>query len=636
MLLLAMLTAYISALAQGGQAIFQVGGQDVYAGDFLHHHPEYTAGGDTSGLCRALQQYADFRTMVCEASRLRLDTTTLYRKAMDYHRHQEIQAHITSSPRASKIVQELILQSKYQYRVWLMRFDIYSNSHGDTATAYRKAIRAKEMAASGSFEATARQISDEPSTKSNGGYLGWASPVNIPAGHEILEYIYAHHNGGSSISRPIRSGNSYYIVIADGRRHAIDTLGISPIIIRKTPRARINDSIRTLMLGIEDKLKAGADFGQLQTEYSDIKFGQRMSLEQACRTYSTHIADNIKEGGYSPMMETPDFFCIARIDYTHALDVSISYQKALRERIPGTVVYQNMSQYFMDSIKSISGYSKKGNLAVIAKLMPDSTIFEAKWQPGNLGYLSQTLFTYGGQNYSYADFAEYIKATQYVTAYCKIPEYVEERYQDYLNMITASQAYALMEQSNARYRKALANDSHEALHAMLRLHPSHPKGMPTMQQALQYSRETGLSPKTSHSIRMRLYSYHDAANKKKAMKNAEALAMDSTAAPGLATLAESGTYQLGMSEAADMIIAGLDSGKYRMPANRLIYLDQINSFAIVEIDQRPEPLSDSETYSIVASNCAAHIMESWMSNLRQRHGLAMQPNACQTVAEALR
>ncbi len=636
-LLLAMLTAYIPAMAQGGQPIFQVGGQDVYATEFLHHHPEYTRGGDTNGLCQAIMQYADLRTQVCEARRLRLDTTGHYRMAMQYHRHREMERHITSGPKARKIVQDIILHSQYMYNVSVMRFDIYANSHGDTLAAYRKALRAKEMVASGgNFESVARQISDDPQAKTNGGYLGWASPISIHAGAEIHEYIYAHHSGNEGISRPIRSGNSYYIVKTGGRRQAIDTVTVAPIIIRKRLSAKINDSLRTLMQDIHGKLEAGGDFHAMQLEYSDIKFSQTLPLDKAYAIYSTHLLDKADKGRHGDLIETADYFCIPRIEYTHNLEISVRHQKWLRESMPGTVMYQNMSGFFMDSIRSISQYSRKGSLAVICKLMPDSSVFEAQWNPGSLRYLSQPLLSYAGKDYSYADFAEYIRDNQYKTGYGKIPEYVEERYQDYLDIITSREAYAYLEKNDAQYRKALENDSHQALCNMLANSPAYPSGRPTMQQAMQYCRERGISPRTCHIIRMRLYDYHDPANKKKIMKTAETLASDSTAAPGLATLAAKGTYGPGSNSAADLIIDGLDNGKYHMPANRIIYLDSMNSFAIVDHVQKPEPLSESETYSIVADRCAASEKARWMEELRQRHGLRMMPDACRTVAEALR
>jgi len=632
-LILMILGTGIAASAQQGQAIFSTGEQAVSAREFLQDHPEAIYLDDTATLCQAIRNYADFRTEVCEARRLRLDTTAQYRKAMQYARQRCLDRQILGGRESRMMIGYIMDHSQYQYLVSYIRVDISANNYSDTSTAYRKASRIRDMIQEGrDMETLARQLSDDPSAKYNGGYLGWVSPIDFGAGYDVHGYIYSHHSDGTSISRPIRSGNSYYVIRLGGRRGAIDTVTISPIMIRKRMRARINDSLRKLAADIVEQLGTGKSFDALQLEYSDIKFSETLPLAKAYAKYSTHLMDPADNERYTKLIETPDYYLIARIDQRHALQPNNAYRRLVADRMPGSMLHQELHVRYMDSIRDASNYQMQGNLSVICRMMPDSAVFDAQWEPGSLRNLQQTLFTYGGQAYTYADFAQYIQATQYRTGYGKIPAYVGQRYADYLDMLNTRQAYSSIEGS-PEYREWMESYSRMALGELLRSTPEYPRGNPGMEQAAQYYRASGMAISSGNVILMRLYDYQSDANRKKAQKVAEALAQGSGISVPFVTQAENGTYSIGQHPIADRIIDGINSKTYRMPADRVIFLDDIHSFAIVDVLRNPEPIPYSDLQDLVAPLIIHHERDIWIEGLREKHQLSIDPDACKMVRE---
>jgi peptidyl-prolyl cis-trans isomerase C len=90
--------------------------------------------------------------------------------------------------------------------------------HGDEAAlALAKETRAK-LVAGADFEKLAKQLSDDPSVRGNGGDVGWfpASGKMDPA---FAEAAFALKNVGD-LSEPVHSSFGWHIIRLDGRREA--------------------------------------------------------------------------------------------------------------------------------------------------------------------------------------------------------------------------------------------------------------------------------------------------------------------------------------------------------------------------------------------------------------------------------
>ncbi len=611
------------------QPLFSIDGKDVSADDFRRECRDYVEEADTFGLYSLMMDYADYMLVVQEAKSRAYDTTAQFRNAMKYYSNMLMLQHVADSPRSQSLIADIYNHSPYQYKVWAARVDIYANSGRDTSAAYKKAQRIISRINSGrTFESVAAQMSDAPQSKYDGGYLGWVSPIDFNVGAEALDYIFDHYKD-NQISRPIRSGDSYYVIKVDGRRDAIETVDISPIIIRKQARNSVTDSIKKLMQTISDDLKSGKNFDQLQLVYSEIKYPEHMSLAAAYRKYSTHIADIPGVGRCSDVIETPNYFLIARLDGQTPLVVGSHYRRRLNSLICGTEIFSECYDRYLDSVRSVSDYRKTAKLDKICRLMPDSAIFEAKWNPDLGTGLDGELLTFAGKSHSLQEFAEYIRDTQYSTGYTKISEYVANRYEDYLDMLTQQAAARLVDGSDyyKREMKYYTNLFYYETSNPFRSFADNARDTAKVQK---FYKDANLSFKSSYVLNVRFFDYFSEQNRKKAAKVAQELAANPQYAysPAILKSGDAGTFRHGDNTLADKIIYDYDHGNH----GKVFFFPEQHTLAIVEIAQRPEEMPFREVFPAVSRLYFNSQKDNFIKQLRDKHHLEIKPDARQVLA----
>ena len=624
-LMLLVLTISLSGWAQ---PLFSIDGKDVSAKEFRRECRDFVDEADTFGLYSLMLDYADYRLLVHEAKTKSYDTTTQFRNAMQYYGNRLMLEHVANNPRSQALIAKLYQHSAYQYKVWAARVDIYSNSWRDTSVAYKKAQRLIERIANGrTFEEAAMQMSDSPQTKYDGGYLGWVSPIDFNVGAEALDYIFDHYKD-TAISRPIRSGDSYYIIKVNGRRDAIAEVDISPIIIRKQARHIVNDSLKRLIDSIAGLIKSGKNFDDLQLKYSEIKYSEHMTLAAAYRKYSTQIADIPGVGKCSEVIETPNYYLIARLNSQTPLNSDKHYRRTLDQRIWGTDIFNECYDNFLDSVRSVSGYQKTAKFDKICRLMPDSAIFEAQWNP-NLGSgLEGELLKFAGKSHSLLEFAEYIRDNQYKAGYTKIPEYVSHRYDDYLDMLTMQAASDIIISSGA-YNDELKYYSNMLYFEMLNPFKQFARNAADTSKVYKYYKDARLSLKTSYVLNIRFYDYFSEQNRKRAAKVANELAANPQFAYNSTIMknGDAGIFSKGDNTLADRIIDDYDHGNH----GKVFFFPEQHTLAIVAVEKQPEDLPANEIYPTVAPLYFNSQKEDYIQQLRAKYHLEIKPDASQVL-----
>ena len=617
-LMLLVLTISLSGWAQ---PLFSIDGKDVSAKEFRRECRDFVDEADTFGLYSLMLDYADYRLLVHEAKTKSYDTTTQFRNAMQYYGNRLMLEHVANNPRSQALIAKLYQHSAYQYKVWAARVDIYSNSWRDTSVAYKKAQRLIERIANGrTFEEAAMQMSDSPQTKYDGGYLGWVSPIDFNVGAEALDYIFDHYKD--------RSGDSYYIIKVNGRRDAIAEVDISPIIIRKQARHIVNDSLKRLIDSIAGLIKSGKNFDDLQLKYSEIKYSEHMTLAAAYRKYSTQIADIPGVGKCSEVIETPNYYLIARLNAQTPLNSDKHYRRTLDQRIWGTDIFNECYDNFLDSVRSISGYQKTAKFDKICRLMPDSAIFEAQWNP-NLGSgLEGELLKFAGKSHSLLEFAEYIRDNQYKAGYTKIPEYVSHRYDDYLDMLTMQAASDIIISSGA-YNDELKYYSNMLYFEMLNPFKQFARNAADTSKVYKYYKDTRLSLKTSYVLNIRFYDYFSEQNRKRAAKVANELAANPQFAYNSTIMknGDAGIFSKGDNTLADRIIDDYDHGNH----GKVFFFPEQHTLAIVAVEKQPEDLPANEIYPTVAPLYFNSQKEDYIQQLRAKYHLEIKPDASQVL-----
>ena len=619
----------LNSRAQQAQAVFTIDGKKVYADEFKAECQNFMSNADTTGIWDLFNDFIDFRLEAYDAQNRHLDSVSAYKNALNYYNNYLIIDHVVKSKEAVKFYQEALERSKYQYKLSYIRVNISDNSKADTLPAYKKISAARSRILNGqAFARAARQISDEPSANFNGGHFGWVAPIDFGVGYEAENYIINNYSS-SEISMPIRSGDFYYIIKVEGRRQAVSDVTVSAILKSKNRFWQYNDSIRNLFNDIFKQLNNGANFSALQQKYSEYPFvSQTMPLKEAYKTFSTKLSTCEGTYKHSIVIETNYFFCILKVENTELQVFDDNYKQDVKNKFYGTDRFKYCFNNFMDSVKEASGYQKFSDLRPLYKLFPDSAIYRAEWQPGYLGHYTSKLFTLAGNDYSLADFADYVYRTQTPVPYNTIKNYLSEKYDDLVSSLLTDIIASSLKNDKV-YKSQMEHFKQVELYNLNEKFQKFQKNASDVNKVYNFYKESSMTLKSNHVLYIRFYDYLTDKNRKKATKFVSALLEDKNYNfdTQIMKTMKADTFYIGDYDLADKIIKGFDSGEYKISNNRVIDFPDKNIYAIVDVVKYPEEFSKEDIFPLVAPLYLKIMKQNYKSKLRTKYNLVILPEA---------
>lgn len=364
-----------------------------------------------------LDLYLNFKLKVKEAVKLEMDKDPAFIKELGGYRKQLAQPYLTADGIIEELKKEAYdrLQSDVKAAHILIKVDRDANPE-DTAAAYKKAIQVKKNLEGGQdFTLMAKQYSDDPSAKSNGGGLGY-----FTAFYMVYPFESAAYNtevGG--ISKVIRTQFGYHVLKVEDRRPAVGNIKVGHILISSDKELSKTDDPEGKIKEIYAKIKQGEKFEDLAAQFSDDT-----------RTSS--------EGGVLPMFGVgrmvPEFENVAfalKKDGDISEPFNTQYGWHIVKRLEQAPIgsYESVENELMQKIKKDSR-SNLGQGAVIAKIKKqygfkenlkerddfyktiDSSFFFGGWTLDKAKGLGKELFKLGDKSVNQTDFANYLFAKQ--------------------------------------------------------------------------------------------------------------------------------------------------------------------------------------------------------------------------------
>lgn len=140
----------------------------------------------------------------------------------------------------------------------------------DSLEAFKTAENIRTRIINGeSFEVVAKEVSQDPSVKKNGGNLGWFTVLKLVLPFEIAAYSLDI----GEISLPVYTSFGYHIIKLNDKQLDRGKVKVAQIMI-KIPKNATPDTISLKKDKIDEvflKLKNGKDFADLAKEYSEDK-----------------------------------------------------------------------------------------------------------------------------------------------------------------------------------------------------------------------------------------------------------------------------------------------------------------------------------------------------------------------------
>ena len=264
-----MLLVYLQAEAQKNPVsqltLFSVADKTISVEEFVYLYKKNHQGRSEEftkdKIEGYLELYVKFKLKVKEAEARGMDATEAFVTELNTYK-EELKKPFVAEP---DILDELVKQTyeRLKQEVKASHILITANPEAtpaDTIRAYNKARELRARIVAGEpFEKLAREFSEDPSAKSNGGNLGYFTALQMVFPFEETAYNLKP----GEVSQPVRTRFGYHLIKVDGRRPSSGEVEVSHILVRGT-----DEQAKKTIEEVHEKLMNEGDWKELCSQYT--------------------------------------------------------------------------------------------------------------------------------------------------------------------------------------------------------------------------------------------------------------------------------------------------------------------------------------------------------------------------------
>lgn len=401
----------LAGLSSTAQTLFTYGKHAVNKDEFLHVYQKNSTQKQTDFSRNSVEEYlnlyAIFKMKVKEAEVLQMDTISALKAELNNYKNQLAESYLFDKTIQNQLVTEAYDRMSKEVKVSHILIGLRPDA--DSTAAYRKADSLYQALAGekADFPTLARQFSEDRSSATNGGSIGYILP---------LEYIYAFETAAyttpeGEISKPFRTQFGYHILKVDDVRPYSGELRVAQILVTASP-SREAEALQKVE-EITSKIKSGADFSELVKQYSEDKFSINNGGElppfkvgKMDPAFETAAFGLKKPGDISEPVRTEFGFHIIKLLGRDELKPLDSIKDQLARRVEQDARYEMARDAYKE--KARQGFRYKSypeNTEALYQLVEADT--SKVLDISDYQQLDKPLFEFKGKAYSQANFMDY-------------------------------------------------------------------------------------------------------------------------------------------------------------------------------------------------------------------------------------
>ena len=425
-----MMKKLLIALAFGFQALFvcaqsddavlmKVDNRPVSVGEFKYIY-EKNNGKEATYTEKSIREYLDlysrFKLKVARARDLKLDTIQSLNDELNGYKRQLANSYLTDREIMDHLLKELQERQKEDIQFSHILISAPEKSTDSVKmAAFAKAEKIKkEIDLGKSFEAAAKEYSDDKGTGINGGDLGFFTAM-LPEGfYDVENALYTLPIG--KVSAPLKSKIGYHLIKVVGKRPARGTISVAHILIKHINKS---DEPKTKIDEAYNQLLSGVDFGKVAAQYSEDKQSAQSGgylPTFGINTYDTAFEDAafaLKNDGdiSKPIQTKTGWHIIKRIKKMDAdMDFAV-FKKMYEPRIKKDERFTLAKKRLVADIKKSSGYKENEDVFNRFTSTLNEEFLSFKWAPDlSADIMKERIMSFGGDtNYTTGDFASFCK-----------------------------------------------------------------------------------------------------------------------------------------------------------------------------------------------------------------------------------
>ena len=442
------------------EILFSVGDETILSEEFNYVYKKNNLNNDTTFTREDINEYLDlyvkFKLKIKEARALGMDTTQAFINEFNTYKDQLKKPYLTES----KVTERLVNEAYERYKTEVKASHILilvdpGAAPSDTLKAFKLISDIREKAISGvDFAKLAREYSQDPSAKTNGGNLGYFTSFQMVYPFETMAYSTAVDD----ISNPVRTKFGYHLIKVEDKRASKGSVSASHIMVRIQPTSEDSIAARNKIFEIHEQALGGVSWEELARQFSDDvntknSGGKLKPFKVGQMPYEFQEAafglDRI--GAISDPIMTPYGWHLIRYDGASPLEPIEELKNDIISKIGRDSRANINKKVLIQRLKKENGFLERESAKSKLWSMADTTLRQGNWKFNKSKLQDESLFSINENQYSMFMFMEYVEKFQKPNSYDP-KYYLQLLYEDFVDSKVLSYEEEHLEEKYIDYR----------------------------------------------------------------------------------------------------------------------------------------------------------------------------------------
>ena len=451
-LLAIMMPSLLFAQGWKSKTLITLGDNKISAGEFMEVYEKNNVKSevlDKKSVDEYLDMYINFKLKVIEAENLQMDTLPKFVKEYNGYRKQLAKPYFSNEEATEQLVDEAY--ERMQWDINASHILIKCNAHStpdDTLKAYNRIMELRKRIMKGEdFGDVAYEASNDPSArdttvnkrfyKGNRGNLGYFTAFDMVYPFESGAY----NTKEGEISMPVRSDFGYHIIKVNSKTPAcgqIKAAHIFLVVDEKDPN-KTDSVVKAKAYNIYNEIdKDGKNWDLIVKKYSEDKGSAQQGgmlnpfkVSQIVPEFIT-VIKQLNNNEFSEPVKTNYGYHIVKLISKSGVYSLEQERENIKKRVEKDMRANVSEETVLNRLKKANKFKENTKVkdAFIATI--DSTLHEGQYVVAEGVDTSKVLFKLMKQNYTVADFIEYIQKNQKKQPFMSSASYAYQLYDEFV------------------------------------------------------------------------------------------------------------------------------------------------------------------------------------------------------------
>ena len=401
-------------------ALFTIDGKSTSTKEFIYlykkNHNNKSQDYTESKIDEYLNLFINFKLKVTEAQKRGMDTTSKFNKELMTYREELKKPYRAEKDVLDKLTRETYDHLTQEVKASQILIQLKPDATPvDTLKAFNKISDIKKRITAGEdFEKLARELSEDPSAKYNGGSLGYFTAMQMV--YPFEEAAYQTKIG--DISSIIRTRFGYHLIKVIDKVPSRGEVEVSHILLRSTKDSEAK--AKNLIFEIYDQLKKGRNWDDLCKQYSEDSntknSGGRLrpfgvgALAAAVPEFEATAFAMQNPGEISDPFQSNIGWHIIRLEKKIPMPPYAEVEGSLKKRVARDERMKISEQAVAVKRKKELGFAENNETKVKVIASADSNLLKGKWKyVGNPELKKSVLFSIYGTDMKSGEFISWVE-----------------------------------------------------------------------------------------------------------------------------------------------------------------------------------------------------------------------------------